>query len=142
MNEHLAVLLAALAGASIGLIAGLVILSRGIESRVKALLELRLAEIERRREDEAAPSIVSSRSGETAAAASAAGPSAKTALVAPAPSGPAPEIVAVITAAAYAVIGQPVVLRYALLLADDHHTSWRLVGRTDIFLSHNLRRAT
>lgn len=48
-------------------------------------------------------------------------------------------IVALLTAAAYAAIGKPVVLHYALLLGEDNGASWRESGRHDIFSSHRFR---
>ena len=53
---------------------------------------------------------------------------------------PKNRLVAILAAAAEAALGQPVRLRFALLLADDHQEAWRVVGRNEIFLSHQLRR--
>ncbi len=49
------------------------------------------------------------------------------------------ELVALLTAAAYAAIGKPVVLHYALVIGEDQGGAWRTAGRHDIFASHRIR---
>jgi hypothetical protein len=51
-----------------------------------------------------------------------------------------PQLVAVLAAAAYAIIGQPVVVRRVTFVGPYTVSAWAEVGRVQIQSSHNLNR--
>lgn len=106
--------------------------ARGLGERIGAL-ERRIAELEA-----ASLAAAAEESRPEAAPLPVAAASARPSGAIAASSLPA-ELVAVLTAAAYAAIGKPVVLHYALVLGEDQGGAWRVAGRHDIFASHRIR---
>lgn len=51
-----------------------------------------------------------------------------------------PQLIAVLAAAAYAVMGQPVVVRRVTFVGHSTVSAWAEVGRVQIQSSHNLNR--
>lgn len=56
------------------------------------------------------------------------------------PAGLDPQTLAVLSAAAYAVVGRPVRLRRVTFINENTVSGWKEAGRTAVQSSHNLRR--